>query len=300
MKPATSSRPSREIAASCSAAIHPSVRSSRARTCSAVSGTLVASSRYVRGLLGGEPQVGGADLDELPAGAPPGDRQVGVGAGADHQVHVRWQVLDEEGHPRGDARVVGEVVVVEHQPHLPWCLRQLVEQRGDHDVGRHGCREQLERPVADARQRAAAGRSRPPSRTWWGRCRWRRARATRRGGHRRGPARATTPAASSCRSPPVPTPASAALAAQPVHEPGAGHQAAAQPRDVQLGRHHRECHESSFHQSSPAAGAARAAPTVRRAVVRHRSGTEKHAAGAALAFSEEVGHRAGRVDGRAT
>ena len=81
MKPLASSRPLRERAASCRAAIQPSVRSSRA--CDVVRreaqpGCFV----EVRGgLVGREPQVGGADLDQLAAYPPSSQRQVGVGCG---------------------------------------------------------------------------------------------------------------------------------------------------------------------------------------------------------------------------
>ena len=112
MKPLTSSRPCMESAASCSAAIHPSVRSSRAAT-SVGSGASPVTVVEVGGrLVGREAQVGGADLDQLAADAPPRQRQVGVGAGAQHQVHVRREVLEQEGHPVADFGAVDEVVVV--------------------------------------------------------------------------------------------------------------------------------------------------------------------------------------------
>ena len=78
-------------------------------------------------LVVGEPEVGGADLDELPAGPQPGQRQRRVGAGADHQPHLRRQVLDEERHAGVDVRALGEVVVVEHEDHVVREHAQLVE-----------------------------------------------------------------------------------------------------------------------------------------------------------------------------
>ena len=42
--------------------------------------------------------------------------------------------------PAAIVRAVDEVVVVEHQPHLAGCPRELVEQRGQHGVGRLGVR----------------------------------------------------------------------------------------------------------------------------------------------------------------
>ena len=49
------------------------------------------------GLVGGESQVRGPDLDQLAAHPPPSQRQVRVGAGAEHDVHVGRQVLQQEG-----------------------------------------------------------------------------------------------------------------------------------------------------------------------------------------------------------
>ena len=92
------------------------------------------------GLVGGEPQVGGPDLDQLAAHPPPRQRQVGVGAGADHDVHVGREVVEQEGHPVADVVAVDQVVVVEDQPHLARCCGQLVEQRGEHEVGRQAAR----------------------------------------------------------------------------------------------------------------------------------------------------------------
>ena len=51
-----------------------------------------------RGLVGGEPQVGGPDLDQLAPGAQPGQGQRRVGPAGDHQVDLRREVLEQEGH----------------------------------------------------------------------------------------------------------------------------------------------------------------------------------------------------------
>ena len=63
----------------------------------------------------GESEIGRPDLHELPAGTQPGQRQGGIGAGADNEVHLGWQVVQQEGHARPDVRAVGQVVVVEDQ-----------------------------------------------------------------------------------------------------------------------------------------------------------------------------------------
>ena len=51
------------------------------------------------GLVGGEAQVGGADLDQLAARPQPGQRQRRIGAAGDHQVQPRGQVVEQERHP---------------------------------------------------------------------------------------------------------------------------------------------------------------------------------------------------------
>ena len=88
------------------------------------------------GLLGREAQVGGTDLDQLAAHPPTGQWQVGVGAGADHDVHVGRKVLQQEDHPLADLVTVDQVVVVEHQPHARRRRGQLVQHRGEHKLGR--------------------------------------------------------------------------------------------------------------------------------------------------------------------
>jgi hypothetical protein len=139
MKLLASLRPWIESAASCRAAIHPSVRSSRTSTSpadgAARSGRLV---EVLGGLVGCEAQVGGADLAQLDAHPPPRQWQVGVGSGAEPDVHVWREVLQQEGHPVADIVAVDKVVVVQGQPDLARCCGQLVEERREEKVGRHG------------------------------------------------------------------------------------------------------------------------------------------------------------------
>ena len=71
--------------------------------------------------VGGEAQVGGADLDQFTAGPEPRQRQQRVGSAADHQVNVRWEVLEQERHAVAEVGPVDQVVVVEHQDHLIRC-----------------------------------------------------------------------------------------------------------------------------------------------------------------------------------
>ena len=206
----------------------------------------VASSRYAGGLVGAEPQVDGADLDQLAAHPPPRQRQVGVGPRAEHDVHVRREVVDQEGHTPGDLRVVDQVVVVEHQPDLVGHRGELVEQRGQRRVGRAGRGpQQLQRAGAEPRHGAVPGRSRPRSRTTPGRRGRRRATATRRAGRSVG-----GPSHEASRVV-LPKPAGADTSVSRASPPSrstqsrARHQAAAQARDVELGRHQRSCHVSS-------------------------------------------------------
>ena len=77
----------------------------------------------------GEPEVTCAHLGELPTRPQPRQRQRRVGAGADDQVHLRREVLEEERHARLDLRTLGEVVVVEHEIHVLGQDAELVENR---------------------------------------------------------------------------------------------------------------------------------------------------------------------------
>ena len=87
-------------------------------------------------LVAGEPQVGRADLDQLPAGAESRKGQRRVGAGADHQPQLRRQVVDEERHPGRDVDAVGEVVVVEDERELAGMHAQLVDDAGEDGLDR--------------------------------------------------------------------------------------------------------------------------------------------------------------------
>ncbi len=68
-----------------------------------------------RSLAGREAQIGGADLDQFATPSQPRQRQRRVGAAGDHQVYLRGQVLQQEGHPVLHVARVDDVVVVEHQ-----------------------------------------------------------------------------------------------------------------------------------------------------------------------------------------
>ena len=213
MKPASSSRPCIDSAASWSAAIQPSVRPSSAAT--SCSGQLQAHHpvEVRRGLVGREAQVGGADLDQLAARPQPGQRQRGIGAAGDHQVQPRRQVVEQERHPLLHLGRVDDVVVVEHQHDVVGDGAEVVEQRGEHrlDRGRLRRLQERERARADLRRhRLQRGDQVGPEGRGLvvapGRATARR-RSARRSA-RPVPPPATRPAASSCRSRPVRRPAS--------------------------------------------------------------------------------------------
>ena len=67
------------------------------------------------GLVGGEPQVGGTDLEQLAPSAKARQRQRRIGPTAEHQVDLRRQVLQQERHGLVQLRRLDDVVVVEHQ-----------------------------------------------------------------------------------------------------------------------------------------------------------------------------------------
>ena len=89
-----------------------------------------------RGLVGGEPQIGRADLNELAAGAQPSERQRWVGAAGNHQVDMRRETVNEEGHSLVDLAVVYDVEVIQHERQVVGNGAELVEQRADHEFDR--------------------------------------------------------------------------------------------------------------------------------------------------------------------
>ena len=101
-----------------------------------------------------EPQIGGAQLGQLPAGPQPGQRQRRVGAAGQHQVQpgraVLQQELDRSVHGRG----LDDVVVVENQHRVGTGIGgQLVDERGHQRLEGSGCgrAEQRAQPSIEAR-----------------------------------------------------------------------------------------------------------------------------------------------------
>ena len=88
-------------------------------------------------LIGREPQVRGTQLDELPAGAQPRERERRVGPRRDRETGVRWQVVDQEGHRAVHLRCLDDVVVVEDQQRPARLQVEVVHHRGQDRFGRH-------------------------------------------------------------------------------------------------------------------------------------------------------------------
>ena len=90
------------------------------------------------GLAGGEPEVGGTQLDELAAGAQPRQRQRRVGPGGQDDPEPLGQVLDEEGDRLVHLGLGDDVVVVEDQHTGVGVGGEVVDQAGDRVEGRRG------------------------------------------------------------------------------------------------------------------------------------------------------------------
>ncbi len=94
----------------------------------------VSTSRFAqqhRRLSHGEPQVGGAQLRQLPAGPQTRQRQRRIGPAGQHQVQSRRQMLNQELNGRVHELAADQVVVVQDQHHLVLAGLggQLVDQR---------------------------------------------------------------------------------------------------------------------------------------------------------------------------
>jgi hypothetical protein len=115
-------------------------------------------------LLGGEPQVGGAELAELPPGSQPSQRQGRVGAGGDHQVKLSGQAAEQEGDRLVDRLGLHQVVVVKDQTELVGQDGHLVDQGRHHRLGGRSGRagEQRQDLVADAGMHPVQGRDGVP------------------------------------------------------------------------------------------------------------------------------------------
>ena len=93
-----SSRPCIDSAASCRAAIQPSVRASSTSTSAGGQGQVHRAVQVGGGLVGGEAEVGGSDLEQVAVGSQRRERERRVGAGGDHEADLRREVLEQERH----------------------------------------------------------------------------------------------------------------------------------------------------------------------------------------------------------
>ena len=82
-----------------------------------------------RRFVGGEAEVGGADLEQLAAGAPSCERQRRIGPGGEHEVEAWRCVFDEEADRVVDVGRVDDVVVVQHEDDVDVEPFQVVDQR---------------------------------------------------------------------------------------------------------------------------------------------------------------------------
>ena len=126
-----------------------------------------------RGLLLGEPQVGGTHLGQLAAGAQPRQRQRRVRPRRDDEAELGRQVVDQEGHRLVDRRRVDDVVVVEDEHDVLVGGGEVVEEAGQHGGDRGAAGRLQERPARTHPRPAppyGGLRARRPS-TTTGRCR---------------------------------------------------------------------------------------------------------------------------------
>ena len=178
-----------ERPASCRPAAQPSVRASSAATWSGPSSSPITWLRNSAGLGGREPQVGGAQLEQLAARPQPRQRQRRVGPGRHRDADPRRQVLQEEGDGVVHGGFVDDVVVVERQHRGPVELVEVVDQAGQDRLGRD-LAAGLEQGRGLGRLRRPTRRRRPDgSGTGGGRCRRRPATARPRRAGGSSPAR---------------------------------------------------------------------------------------------------------------
>lgn len=81
------------------------------------------------GFVDGEPEVPGADFEELSAAAEAGQRKIGVGAGRDGDGRAWWEVVEQEGDGLVHFGGRGEVVVVEGEDDRAGDVVDVVDQR---------------------------------------------------------------------------------------------------------------------------------------------------------------------------
>ena len=150
MNALASVRPCSDNAASCSAAIQPSVRSFEGRDVVVAQPQVHRLVEVIRRFVGGESQLVGPHLDQLTASPQLGQRQRRIDPGDDDQMQLRRLVLEDEGHSLVHLGRLDDVVVVERQHEIVGQRLDLVEQRREGGIGRCGGRgEQRQRGLAE-------------------------------------------------------------------------------------------------------------------------------------------------------
>ena len=84
------------------------------------------------GLVRGETQIVGADLEQLTTRAQATERQRRIGAARDNQVQLWRQVVEQKGHALVNRLGVDQVVVIEHQQDVLRGGADLIEQGPEH------------------------------------------------------------------------------------------------------------------------------------------------------------------------
>ncbi len=147
MKPVTSSRPCIDSPASWRAAIHPSVRLSSVATSSRLSPRVMTSLKYVDASSGVKRRSAARTSTSSPRARRRASGSAGVGPRRQHQVDVRWKVVEHERHAVVDLARVDRVVVVEHEHDLAGRRVEVVEQ---------GREDGLDRWIARVEERTCA------------------------------------------------------------------------------------------------------------------------------------------------
>ena len=92
-------------------------------------------------LVGLEPEIGRADLGELPSDAQSAESERRVGSRCDHDLDVSRAEVDESFDAVVDHRVVDDVIVVDHDHQPVRTICQRIDQRRDDRVGRPSGRD---------------------------------------------------------------------------------------------------------------------------------------------------------------
>ena len=75
-------------------------------------------------------QITGADLEQLPTHAQPGEGKLGIRARGEHQVQGSRQMIEQEEHALLDGLVRDHMVVIQDEDELSIHLLHLIEERG--------------------------------------------------------------------------------------------------------------------------------------------------------------------------